>query len=97
MDEREKEQNPSEEKITAFQRKQEKREKLSSLMGQYLLKGYRMLGAYCSECGVRQNESSYGVDNCIPSESQTLCLSHLQGESQFHIWHASMCYVVHYL
>ena len=58
MDEGEREHNPSEEKIAAFQRKQEKREKLSSLMGQYLLKGYRMLGANCSKCGVRRNESS---------------------------------------
>lgn len=69
MDEGKREHNPSEDKITAFQRKQEKREKLSSLMGQYLLKGYRMLGTNCSECGVRWNERGI-ADNCLLSESQ---------------------------
>ena len=29
------------------------REKLSTLMGQYLLKGYRMLGRDCQSCAVR--------------------------------------------
>lgn len=28
------------------------RDKLSSAMGEYLLKGYRMLDSYCEECGV---------------------------------------------
>ena len=30
----------------------EAREKVSGLMGQYLLKGYRMLGVNCTECEV---------------------------------------------
>ena len=30
----------------------EAREKVSRLMGQYLLKGYRMLGVNCTECEV---------------------------------------------
>lgn len=36
----------------AVQAKQKEREQLSSAMGQYLLKGYRMLDSTCSECGV---------------------------------------------
>ncbi len=39
---------------TALQVKQKQREQLSSAMGQYLLKGYRMLGSNCAICGVRE-------------------------------------------
>lgn len=29
-------------------------DKLSSVMGEYLLKGYRMLDSYCDDCGVSE-------------------------------------------
>ena len=42
----------SKEEQASWKQQRERRERLSSLMGQYLLKGYRMLGSNCSECGV---------------------------------------------
>ena len=36
----------------SWEAQRQKRDKLSNLMGQYLLKGYRMLGSTCSDCGV---------------------------------------------
>lgn len=42
----------SEEEMKAWQEKQLKRDQLSNMMGEYLLKGYRMLDSYCSDCGV---------------------------------------------
>lgn len=35
-----------------WQEKQKRRDQLSSIMGGYLLKGYRMLGTNCPVCGV---------------------------------------------
>lgn len=37
-----------------WEKKKRTRERVSYLMGQYLLKGYRMLNVNCSECGVRR-------------------------------------------
>lgn len=42
----------SAEEMKAWQEKQQKRDKLSNIMGEYLLKGYRMLDSYCSDCNV---------------------------------------------
>ena len=42
----------SEEEMKSWQEKQQKREVLSNTMGEYLLKGYRMLDSYCSDCNV---------------------------------------------
>ena len=38
--------------MKTWKEKQQERDKLSSVMGEYLLKGYRMLDSYCSKCGV---------------------------------------------
>lgn len=43
---------PTEEERLAWEERHQKREKLSNTMGQYLLKGYRMLGTNCKDCGV---------------------------------------------
>lgn len=37
----------------AWEEKKRTRERVSSIMGQYLLKGYRMLNVNCEECEVR--------------------------------------------
>ena len=42
----------SAEEMKVWQEKQKKRDKVSNVMGEYLLKGYRMLDAYCSDCEV---------------------------------------------
>ena len=50
---------------TALQAKQKHREQLSSAMGQYLLKGYRMLGSNCAICGVRSDHEADGMVSSI--------------------------------
>ena len=44
--------DPSPGEMKTWREKQVKRDELSGMMGQYLLKGYGMLDSYCSECGV---------------------------------------------
>lgn len=41
-----------EEDLKVWQQKRQERDQLSSAMGEYLLKGYRMLDSYCSDCNV---------------------------------------------
>ena len=38
-----------------FNKSRERSDKISALMGHYLLKGYRMLGSTCDICGVGQS------------------------------------------
>ena len=40
-----------------WKEKKRMREMVSSLMGQYLLKGHRMLNSSCGECGVSENSN----------------------------------------
>ena len=42
----------TEQEDAAWEEKKQMRERLSHIMGQYLLKGYRMLGTNCPECEV---------------------------------------------
>ncbi|XP_062821374.1 protein ZNRD2 [Anolis carolinensis] len=42
---------PSEAELKVIQARRERQDKISKLMGDYLLKGYRMLGDCCEECG----------------------------------------------
>ena len=42
----------TEEQKRKWEDQRQKREKISSSMGQYLLKGYRMLATTCDTCGV---------------------------------------------
>ena len=44
---------PSEAEMKILSARRERQNKISALMGQYLLKGYKMLGTCCSLCGVR--------------------------------------------
>lgn len=43
---------PSEAELKVIQARRERQDKISKLMSDYLLKGYRMLGDCCDECGV---------------------------------------------
>ncbi|XP_015744106.1 Sjoegren syndrome/scleroderma autoantigen 1 [Python bivittatus] len=42
---------PSEAELKVIQARRERQDKISKLMSEYLLKGYRMLGDCCEECG----------------------------------------------
>ena len=43
---------PTEAEMKVIQAKKERSDKISKLMGEYLLKGYRMLATTCAVCGV---------------------------------------------
>jgi len=43
---------PTEAEMKVIQARKERQDKISKLMGGYLLKGYRMLGDCCDVCGV---------------------------------------------
>lgn len=47
-------QPPSEAELKVIQARRERQDKISKLMSEYLLKGYRMLGECCDECGVSE-------------------------------------------
>lgn len=57
-----------EEDLKVWQQKRQERDQLSSAMGEHLLKGYRMLDSYCSDCN--------GILMSGPGQStKTLCIS----------------------
>ena len=43
---------PTEAEMKVLNTRRERQNKISALMGQYLLKGYKMLGTCCPICGV---------------------------------------------
>ncbi len=43
---------PTEAEMKVIQARRERQDKISKLMGDYLLKGYKMLGECCDVCGV---------------------------------------------
>lgn len=45
-------QPPSEAEMKIIQARRERSDKISKLMGDYMLKGYKMLGTVCEECSV---------------------------------------------
>ena len=45
-------QPPTEAEMKILQARRERQDKISKLMGGYLLKGYKMLGTNCNDCGV---------------------------------------------
>lgn len=68
---------PTEAEMKVIRARRERQDKISKLMGHYLLKGYKMLGDCCDVCGVSttfwwnssdQNKSeivSFPRDRCI--------------------------------
>lgn len=45
---------PTEAETKVLQARRERQDRISRLMGDYLLRGYRMLGDTCADCGVRR-------------------------------------------
>lgn len=50
---------PSEAELKVFQARRERQDKISKLMGDYLLKGYKMLSNCCDTCGVRNQRKCF--------------------------------------
>lgn len=46
---------PTEAETKVFQARRERQDRISKLLGEYLLKGYKMLGTSCSYCDVSNN------------------------------------------
>lgn len=51
---------PTEAETKVLQARRERQDRISRLMGDYLLRGYRMLGETCADCGVRR-DSGRGI------------------------------------
>lgn len=45
---------PTEAEMKVIQARRDRQDKISKLMGDYLLKGFRMLGECCDVCGVSE-------------------------------------------
>ncbi|XP_071797071.1 protein ZNRD2-like [Asterias amurensis] len=56
---------PSEAEMKVLQARRERSDKISKLMGDYLLKGYRMLGSCCSTCGTILLRDRQQQDYCV--------------------------------
>lgn len=52
---------PSEAAMKIIEAKQERSNRISKLMSQYMLKGYRMLDKLCDECGTILLQVIYGI------------------------------------
>ena len=59
------------------------RDKAASVIGQYLLQGYRMLATHCPECGVSKQYTNYNNYICMTRPSiisiQTVLLQKKDG------------------
>ncbi|KAK7104814.1 hypothetical protein V1264_019472 [Littorina saxatilis] len=58
-------QPPSEAEMKLMQARRERSDKISKMMGDYLLKGYKMLGSTCRECDTILLQTKQGVNYCI--------------------------------
>ena len=58
---------PTEAELKVIQAKRERADKISKLMGDYLLKGYRMLGTTCKICDV--SSTHWRVLDLVPVSS----------------------------
>lgn len=58
-------QPPSEAEMKIIQARRERSDKISKIMGDYLLKGYKMLGSVCGVCETILLEDKSGLTYCI--------------------------------
>ncbi|KAJ8348278.1 hypothetical protein SKAU_G00268670 [Synaphobranchus kaupii] len=56
---------PSEAEMKVIQARQERQDKISKLMGDYLLKGYKMLGECCEQCGTILLQDKQKKNYCV--------------------------------
>uniref|UniRef100_UPI00358F6456 protein ZNRD2 n=1 Tax=Myxine glutinosa TaxID=7769 RepID=UPI00358F6456 len=56
---------PSEAEAKVMEARRERQEKISKLMGEYLLKGYRLLGDSCEECGTILLQDRQRKNYCV--------------------------------
>ncbi|XP_037543247.1 protein ZNRD2 [Nematolebias whitei] len=56
---------PSEAEMKVIQARRERQDKISKLMGDYLLKGYRMLGECCDACGTILLQDKQQKNYCV--------------------------------
>jgi len=58
-------QPPTEAQMKILAARRERSDKISQLMGQYLLKGYKMLGTNCTACGCILMQDKQKIDYCV--------------------------------
>ncbi len=59
---------PTEAELKVINARRERSNKISKLMGDYLLKGYKMLATTCDDCGTIELEDKQGRKYCIACE-----------------------------
>lgn len=62
---------PTEAETKVLQARRERQDRISRLMGDYLLRGYRMLGETCADCGVRR-DSGRGIQDGAADQATAL-------------------------
>lgn len=83
-----------------LQARRERQNRISSLMGDYLLRGYRMLGDTCADCGVRTDSECGSRDGAglqSPSRRQWGHTSHPpseEGSSPQRLWSPALFHVL---
>lgn len=61
---------PTEAEMKVIQARRERQDKISKLMGDYLLKGYKMLSECCDTCGVSDVRSPAV---CVGRDDEQVC------------------------
>ncbi|XP_054855574.1 protein ZNRD2 isoform X2 [Eublepharis macularius] len=62
---------PSEAELKVIQARRERQDKISKLMSEYLLKGYRMLGECCEDCGTILLQDKQKKFYCVACQELT--------------------------
>ncbi|XP_008425222.2 protein ZNRD2 [Poecilia reticulata] len=61
---------PTEAEMKVIQARRERQDKISKLMGDYLLKGYKMLGDCCEACGPTSSQAGVSVPQPRPEHCE---------------------------
>ena len=67
---------PSEAQLKVIQAKRERSDKISKLMGDYLLKGYKMLATSCTICFTVELQDRSGISCCTSEQCYILYISY---------------------
>ncbi|CAB4001057.1 Hypothetical predicted protein [Paramuricea clavata] len=68
--------------MSQLEKKRERENKISKLMGEYLLKGYKMLGSTCNVCGTILLKDRQQQDYCIGCSEVDIHIAHNVSQQQ---------------
>ena len=76
---------PSEAQLKVIQAKRERSDKISKLMGDYLLKGYKMLATSCTICFTAELQDR-SVTSCTSEQCYILYVYHCENKSYYYYY-----------